>query len=96
MVTIKNLLDLLAMHGGKIVSTASMEPVWIDQARASGRLYVDENSLGFVWDPPIDKLPENEKELEELEKWFPLQIELPDSLKDTSFLWKKRIDPKNN
>lgn len=86
-VKIEELLSLLALHGGKIVSTASINPFDIKQAEASGRMYVDENSLGFVWEPDIKWFPKTTKEIKFMEKWYPLNYELPDSLKDPSFLW---------
>lgn len=51
-------------------------------------MYVDGNSLGFVWVPDISRLPETAEEVEFMEKWYPLSVELPDSLKDPSFLFK--------
>ena len=87
--SIKRLLELLAQHGGKIVSTAALSPEWIEQARASGRIYVDENSLGYVWEPNIDRFPETEEEVEWFEKWYPLPVEMPEHLKDPSFLFNK-------
>jgi len=97
-VTIETLLELLAQYGGKIVSTASLSPEWINQAMASGRLYVDKNSLGYVWEPEIMTLPTNEKELEFFERWYPLEVEVPEHLKSMNWFenYKKRIDPKNN
>ena len=55
---IKNLLDLLARYGGKIISSNELSPDLINQARASNRMFVDENSLGYVWIPPFDTFPE--------------------------------------
>lgn len=81
MTTIKTLLELLAIYGGSIVSTASLKPEWIEQARASGRMYVDENSLGYVWQP-VSKIPTNEQEVKDFEKWFPLDMEMPQELKN--------------
>jgi hypothetical protein len=71
-ITIENLLELLAMHGGTIVSTSSLRPFDIEQARASNRMYVDSNSLGFVWLPKLDKFPETAEEVELFDKWYPL------------------------
>ena len=74
----EDLLEYLTLYGGKIVSTAHMEPMWIEQAKASGRLYVDEeNRRGFVWEPDIKDFPTNETELDFLERWYPLPIDLP-------------------
>lgn len=84
--TIRPLLDLLAEKGGEIVSTASLNQSSIDQARASGRMYVDENGLGFVWMPDIHLLPTNDAELAEFEKWFPLDVPLPEHLKTPEFM----------
>lgn len=84
------LLEFLAQYGGKIVSTGSLEPEWINQARASGRLYVDESSLGYVWEPDIKQFPETEREVEWLERWYPLPVELPEHLKKPDFLFKRK------
>lgn len=45
-------LDLLAEHGGSIVSTASLKPIEITMAKAAGRLLVLPNGLGYVYLPP--------------------------------------------
>ena len=74
MENINGLLNLLALYGGKIVSTASLQPIWIEQAKASGRMYVDENSLGYVWEPEFSRLPQTVEEVREFEKWYPLEI----------------------
>ena len=86
MATIEDLLELLALHGGKIVSTASLKPNEINQARASERIYVDSNSLGFVWMPKID-FPETVEDVKQFEKWFPLEEELPDELKTLDWFY---------
>lgn len=78
-VTIKKLLKLLAQHGGSIVSTASLPVDFINQARASNRLYVDNNGLGYVWEPTLLRIPQTDKEVELFEKWYPLEVELPES-----------------
>lgn len=83
------LFDFLAEYGGSIVSTASLSPEWIEQARASGRMYVDNNSLGYVWEPDIKRIPETPQEVEAFEKWFPLPAEIPEHLKNPSFLFDK-------
>ena len=93
MVTIENLLELLALHGGKIVSTAGMDVQFINQAKASNRMFVDENLLGFVWEPDfygggkLFMIPETEEEVAWFDKWFPLNFELPEKLKNPSFLF---------
>ena len=51
---IEILLNHLSLYGGEIVSTASLTPDDIKQAMASNRMYVNENSLGFVWMPPCE------------------------------------------
>lgn len=89
-VTVETLLEFLALYGGKIVSTASLKPEWIEQARASGRMYVGSDSLGFVWEPNIDKFPETVEEIDFLERWYPLQVELSEKLKNPSLLFEKK------
>ncbi len=86
----EKLKELLALHGGKIVNTASLGISEINQARASNRLYVDENSLGFVWMPNLDKIPETEQEVEFFEKWFPLDEEMPEELKNLDWFHKRK------
>lgn len=76
-VTVNSLLELLAMYGGKIVSTNSLDVHDINQARDSNRMYVDENFLGYVWIPNIKSFPINEEEIDFFEKWYPLDIEVP-------------------
>lgn len=88
-VKIKDLLNLLTQHGGSIVSTASLPVDFINQARASNRLYVDNDGLGFVWEPTLLRIPQTDKEVEMFEKWYPLEVELPESLKNTDFLFDK-------
>lgn len=89
MTTIENLLELLALHGGSIVSTASLKPNEINQARASERMFVNENSLGFVWMPKIEWFPTTIEEVKQFEKWFPLDEELPDELKTLDWFYKR-------
>lgn len=45
------LLERLAKEGGQIVSTAGLSQLDITQAQSCGRMYVDDNNLGFVWFP---------------------------------------------
>lgn len=87
---IKRLLSYLAEFGGSIVSTNSLQPEWIMQAQASGRIYVDENSLGYVWEPDTKRLPETPEELEFFERWFPLKVELPKELGNLDWLHKQK------
>lgn len=90
---LKRMLDDLAKYGGRIVSTASLDPDQIAQARASGRMYVDEKTFyGFVWEPPIMRIPQTTREVKLWEKWFPLEVELPESLKTVDWLFEKRAD----
>lgn len=89
MITIKELLELLALHKGTIVSTASLKPNEINQARASNRMYVDENSLGYVWMPEFRMFPKTVEEVKQFEKWFPLDEELPDELKTLEWFHKR-------
>lgn len=91
-VTVKTLFDFLTVYGGSILSTGNLSAMDINQARASGRLFVDENSMGFVW-MPVSKFPETVEEVQEFEKWFPLEVPLPDSLKTADFLFKKADSP---
>ena len=82
MTTITTLLEYLAQYGGRIVSTNSLSIEDIEQARAGGRMYVDDNSLGYVWEPEIKQFPETTEEVELFEKWYPLP---PKNLKDIDF-----------
>lgn len=89
----KKLFEFLAEHGGSIVSSNDLSPDWIEQARASGRMWVDENSLGYIWEPDIKLLPTTEKEVEEFDRWYPLPIKLPKELDDPELFFanmKKR------
>lgn len=87
-VKISKLLKLMALYGGKIVSTASLDPEEIRQAMASGRMYVNKQGLGFVWEPPLLRMPRTEKEVKYFEKWWPLDVELPPALQNTDWLFK--------
>lgn len=85
--TIEHLLELLATYGGQIISSNDLKPEWINQARASGRMYVDDFGYGYVWEPKFKNgLPETPEEVEQFEKWYPLQVEVPLSLKIPFFL----------
>ena len=86
---IKGLLSLLAEYGGKIISSNDLHPDLIAQARASNRMFVDEDCLGYVWEPAFaGRFPETEKELELFERCYPLDIELPEELKNTDWIDK--------
>lgn len=88
MITIETLLELLTQYGGEIICTASLDVEQINQARASGRMYVNENSIGFVWMPDIKLLPTTEAEVEFFDKWFPLDVEMPEKFKTADFLFE--------
>lgn len=93
-ITITDLLELLKQHKGRIISTASIkDTIWIDQARAGGRMYVDENGFGFIWEPEEFFLTD-EKGVELIEKWFPLDIPMPERLKDPENIFR-RMKEKN-
>lgn len=79
---LRGLLELLALHKGSIVSSASLDVENIRQAQASGRMYVDENSLGYVWMPEDDFMPDTPEKVELFEKWYPLPVEMPEALKN--------------
>lgn len=72
MTAINDLLELLKLYGGRIVSTASQKPEEINEARDGGRLYVDDNGFGFVWH--FDRFPETEEEVTLFEKWYPYPV----------------------
>lgn len=95
-ITMRDLLNLLAAHKGSIVSTASLSVEDIEQAKASKRMFVDNNSLGYVWQPDFLKLPETPEEVEQFEKWYPLDVKLPKELESCEWLFTKRINPKDN
>lgn len=77
----KGLLSLLAQYGGSIISSNDLHPDLIAQARASNRMYVDEKSLGYVWEPPFaGRFPMTENEVELFERCYPIEVELPADL----------------
>jgi hypothetical protein len=91
------LFELLVTHGGEIVSSNDLSADDIAQARASDRMYVDENSLGYVWQPPFKNgIPTTEEEVGQFEKWFPLPIKLPKELETCEWLFEKRVNPELN
>lgn len=94
MPTIEGLLSLLALHGGKIVSTASLTIGFINQARFSGRLHVDVNGFGYVWEPEINGLPESEEEVEFFEKWYPLNVPIPEDINTWEKVQERAKKPK--
>lgn len=75
------LLSLLAEFGGNIISSNDLHPDLIAQARASNRMYVDENSLGYIWEPSFaGRFPMTEYEVELFERCYPIEVELPSYL----------------
>jgi len=92
--SIEHLLDLSAKYGGKIVSTASLSDYEIKQAIASGRMFVNESCLGYVWIPNEDDIfPETIEGVKQFEEWYPLDVELPDELKDFNNILAKMNKP---
>lgn len=78
----KKLLELLKNEGGAIRSSNEFNSYHINQARASNRMWVDEDGFGFIWYPPFGLLlpttPEEMAEWERLEKkYFPLPDDRP-------------------
>ena len=61
-------------------------------------MYVDENSLGYVWCPDLKGFPETEEEVELFEKWYPLDVPMPEELKtfDWFYKWRKIEQQKKN
>ena len=89
MENLKRLLELLAKHGGSIVSSNSLHPNLVAQAQSSNRIYVDENSLGYIWEPPFaGRFPENDEEIDMFEWCYPIHPELPEELKNLDWVQK--------
>ncbi len=85
----KGLLSLLAEYGGSIISSNDLHPDLIAQARASNRMYVDENSLGYIWEPPFaGRFPMTENEVALFERCYPIEVELPAELTFEN-IWKR-------
>jgi hypothetical protein len=82
----KELFELLIQNGGQIVSSNNCSTFEINQARASDRMFVDENSFGFIWIPEIDMC--TMEGVEALEKWYPEAVELPEKFKNADWLFK--------
>lgn len=89
MPTIEDLLALLALHKGTIISTSTLKTGEINQARVSGRLFVDKNGLGFVWEPNLKRFPETDEEVAFFEKWYPLNVPLPEKFKTADVIFKE-------
>ncbi len=86
----QKLFKLLLQHKGMIVSSASLSVSNIKQAQASDRMFVDKDGLGYVWMPDITTFPDTEEKVEQFEKWFPLDEELPQKLKNWNLFEDKR------
>ena len=72
----RELFEYLALYGGRIVSSNDLPSELIAQARASNRMYVDENSLGYVWEPSFaGRCPETGEEVRMFEWCYPLPID---------------------
>lgn len=78
--TIQHLLDLAIQYGGSIVSADTLQPYEHDQAEASGRIATNANGRKFIWTPDIEDFPENEDEVDFFDRWYPLEMEVPDGL----------------
>lgn len=89
MENVKELLNLLSTYGGEIVCTAALDTDNIKQAQASNRMYVDDDGIGFVWMPKLERLPETNEELKFFEKWFPLEMEVPEHLQNLDWFFKR-------
>lgn len=88
------LFEYVAKYGGKIIRTNDLPAELIAQARASNRMYVDENSLGYVWEPPFaGRFPETVEEVKMFEWCYPLPVEVPNDL-DERIMKKIRKEKK--
>lgn len=99
MKTFLDLLELLSTKGGSIVCSAALSEYMVRQAQASDRMCVNEDGIGYVWEPDMKRLPETEEEVKEFEKYYPLDIDLPEELKTLDWFYKRlKIDEqkKNN
>ena len=84
---LKRLLEFLAIHGGKIISSNDLHHELIAQARASNRMYVDENSLGYVWEPAFaGRFPMTEEEVKMFEWCYPIEPVMPKDIDVESIL----------
>jgi len=83
MAQLETLLELLTTHGGRIISSESLQDYEIEQAEASGRIHIDSNSFGFVWEPDIMGFPTTEEGVDFFERYYPLNnIEVPEGIFD--------------
>ncbi len=87
---IQKLLLELSQYGGSIVLYSALSVYCRNQAKASGRIFTDKNSISYVWEPPVRLLPITDEEIADFERWYPLEVELPESLKSPDFLFRKK------
>lgn len=69
----KKLFELLKMHGGTIISSNNMTVDEINEARAGGRFYVDDDGFGFAWE--FVRMPITVEEVELFDKWYPFPVD---------------------
>jgi len=80
--TFFHLIDFVVKHGGKIVSSNDLPSELIAQARASNRMCVEANSLGYIWEPPIGgRIPGTEGEVKIFAGCYPPDVEVPSEAK---------------
>lgn len=88
--TAEELLTLTTIFGGSIKCTSSIDNYELSQARASERMYVAEDGIGFVWIPEFKNgFPETVDEVKLFDKYYPLDIEPPDELKTLDWFHKR-------
>lgn len=82
----KELLEKLATEGGMIICTSVMDEEMINQSRASNRLWVNDDGIGYSWEPNR-LLPTTEEEVRLFEEYYPLPVETPPL--DFDELWRR-------
>ncbi len=85
----KKLLNSMKKYGGSIVLMTSLDLYDRNQARASSRIFTDKTQTSYIWNPPARLMPVTDEEIQDFERWYPLEVELPESLKSANFLFKK-------
>lgn len=77
----RDLFDLLAKYGGKIISSNDLHHDLVAQARASNRMYVDKIAWeGYVWEPVFaNRFPTTEKEVIMFEQCYPIDPEISEA-----------------
>lgn len=94
---LKRLLEFLAKHGGKIINSNDLHHDLIAQARASNRMYVDENSLGYIWEPAFaGRFPTTEDELKMFDWCYPIEPEMSKDIDVASILKRCEGEPAIN